>query len=480
MIRWKCVPCSKTWIYPVSKCLYCKGNITRQKTEANKVIAASKVVVPSPLHPIVPYNVLLLEDEFGNRIPRKTIKSYKAGDRFSEENAKSDNAVSIVKIKYDVLDAVEHAMELINFSTKENPKVLIKPNIEVAAYPYQAATTNPKVLDAVIQVLLGKNVPKENITVAEQAVFGEDTTAAAARAGIIGVCKKQGVIFTDLSKTEFAEKQIGSFSYRISKDVLGKDLVINIPVMKTHSQTGISGAIANMARIADTGTQKEMAKAETDKHLASINSAVKYITVADCSIGMQANGPFITGEPAYLNLIMASRDPVAIDAVFCEMAFFEIPSHVKAASDAGLGNYDIEAIEIAGYEIEAAKVELKKAGNLSPNPNINVIDGKAWAGEYHMLYSLIGKFNNINVNRANIAVGCQLSPEQLQKKRLIAFGEMAITRLKELGIEPMAAIKSDNAAEAYVLLRKLLESEGESGLNFMDHARSKITSLMKK
>ena len=94
MIRWKCNSCNKIWIYPIKKCLYCKGAIERFKVTPKKIIGVTKVNVPSPLHPIVPYNVILLEDEQGNRLPRKTMKQYRVGEEFTEKNADTDNAVS--------------------------------------------------------------------------------------------------------------------------------------------------------------------------------------------------------------------------------------------------------------------------------------------------------------------------------------------------------------------------------------------------
>src|SRR3989339_255730 len=124
MLRWRCNNCNITWIYP------------------------------------------------GNRMPRKTMKDYTIGDEFSEQAAKGENAVSIVKVKYDVYDAVEHALELINFNVKKDFKILIKPSIIFPAYAYQAVNTNPKTADAVIKFLLARKISPQNITVAEQAAYG--------------------------------------------------------------------------------------------------------------------------------------------------------------------------------------------------------------------------------------------------------------------------------------------------------------------
>ena len=164
IIRWICEKCSKKWIYPIEKCIYCKGAITKQKGTQMKVIGFTKVTIPSPTHPIIPYNILLLQDEFGNRLPKKTMKDYKIGDVYTEKKSESDDAVAIIKVKYDILEAIKDALGLlkdVKFDSEE--KILIKPSIIAAAYPYQAVNVNPSMLDALIAVLLECGIKKENI-----------------------------------------------------------------------------------------------------------------------------------------------------------------------------------------------------------------------------------------------------------------------------------------------------------------------------
>lgn len=479
MIRWRCNSCNKVWIYPIKKCFYCKGIIERTKTNPKKIIGFTKVNVPSPLHPIVPYNIILLEDDQGNRLPRKTMKEYRVGEEFTEKKAETSNAVSITKTKYDVYDAVKNSLELINFELPQSKKVLIKPNIEISAYPYQAICTNPAVIDALIQLLLDKGAKKEDISVAEQSVFGADTIKSAAKSGILAVCKKHAVNFIDLSKTEFEERTIENYKFRISKEVLNKDLIINVPVLKTHSTLGISGALENMTRVVDMQTQKEMSKSDHDEKIAYLNKEIKHLTVADGTIGLQGTGPFQTGEPSFLNLILASRDPVALDTIFSELGMFDIPEYVKTASKIGVGNSSLKEIEVVGYELEAVKLELKKPNSsLSPDPQVEVIDGRSWQGEYYALYSLLNMLRDLQIKKATIAIGSALNEKTLPKERLIAFGNQAIERLKQIGIEPMAKIEGDppDLVESYVLLKKLLSKDGDVKLNMFDIAKSKIKS----
>src|SRR3990167_9301920 len=127
IIRWICEKCSKKWIYPVHKCLYCKGPITKQRSTKAKIIGVTKVNIPSPMHPIIPYHIILLEDEFGNRMPKKTMKEYKIGESYELRSAKADDAVVIEKIKYDLGEALQESIGLLNsFPLAQGDKVLIK------------------------------------------------------------------------------------------------------------------------------------------------------------------------------------------------------------------------------------------------------------------------------------------------------------------------------------------------------------------
>ncbi|MEK6876772.1 MAG: DUF362 domain-containing protein, partial [Nanoarchaeota archaeon] len=230
IIRWVCEKDNKKWMYPIQKCVYCKGPIKKQIGRKAEVIGITKVNIPSPMHPIIPYNVILLEDEHGNRMPKKTMKDYKIGDEYKIEKAESDGAVIATKIKYDLYEALKSSLELLkSFDIGENDKVLIKPSIIEPAYSYTAVNTNPKIIDALIAYLKEKNI--HDIIAAEQAMIGNDTLDSAKKSGILEVCEKHNIGFVDLEKAEYVEKEADGFKFRIARDFIERK-VINIPVMK--------------------------------------------------------------------------------------------------------------------------------------------------------------------------------------------------------------------------------------------------------
>ncbi len=478
IIRWVCNKCNKKWIYPIEKCVYCKGNITKQKGTKIKVVGITKVTIPSPMHPIIPYNIILLQDEFGNRIPKKTMKDYKIGDNYIEQKAKTKDAVSVVKIKYDIYEAIKGSLELLNgMELKPEDKILIKPSIITAAYPYQAINTNPDFLNALLTVLFEHGIKKENVIVAEQSLIGTDATDAASKSGILEICKKNGVDFVDISKGPFKDVESDGYTFKIFKEALDRK-VINAPIMKTNFQIGISGALENLSRLADEKTQREMYFDNIERTLQKLAKAIPDIfTIADATNGMQGQGPLTLGEPAFLNLVFAGRNAAALDAIFCEATMLQIPHYVKD------NNFDLKKIEVVGNEIEALKYPIKQPiSDVTPHPDIKVIDGKACPACLNMMYNLISRLVGLRGEQLNLIIGSMLTKDMLDgKERLVALGDCAIKRLEDLDIKAITKIEENvDEVEQLMLLKKLLITEGKPTITPVDKVKSKMKKLLSK
>ena len=474
ILRWICEKCNKRWIYPVEKCVYCKGPIVKQKGTKLKVIGVTKVNIPSPMHPIIPYNVVLLEDEHGNRMPKKTMESYKIGDKFSDEPAKTDDAVSIIKVKYDIYEAVNESIALLNgFELDSKDKVLVKISCVTAAYPYQAVNTSPEFLDALLKVVYDFGVKKENIIVAEQALLGSDGKDAASKSGIMEVCKKHNVEFVDIAKAGFEEIESEGFKFKIYKEAMHRKL-INAPIMKTNFQLGISGACENISRLCDGETQRRMYSEGIDAILPKLVKSLKILTVADATNGMMGQGPLAAGEPAFLNLVLASKNPQNLDAAFCEMGMLEIPLH--------LGIENSKDIEVVGNSIDSLKFSIKAANpHESVHPDISLIDGKACPFCLNMVNNLTSKLMGTRGDKITVVMGPQIDYENLKNcSRMVIIGGCAIDSLNGK-IESSAKIpESMDFVEQIVLLQKILTTKGAARITPVDKVKSKMKNLFSK
>jgi len=478
IVRWVCESCNKRWIYPLDKCVFCKGVIKKQKGTNLRVIGITRVNIQSTMHPIIPYNIILLQDEHGNRLPKKTMKNYKIGDIYTEQKAKTKDAVSVIKVKYDIYEAIKEALELLNsMDIKLDDKILVKPSIIAAAYPYQAININPEFLDALLRVLCDYGIKKEDILIAEQALIGLDVMDAASKAGILEVCKKHGIRFADISKGPFEEVGSNGLKFKIYKEALHRK-IINVPIMKTNFQLGISGAVENLSRLVDEDTQKRIYYDDINNTLPKLAKLIDAITIADATNGMQGQGPLTLGEPAFLNLVYASKNPAALDAIFCESVMLPIPEHVEASGQ----KIHTKDIEVVGNELDALKYPIKPCvPNDTPHPDITVTDGRACPSCLNLMYTMTTKLIGLRGDKINIVMGPIINEDNLNKDRVIVLGNCAIRKLEELHIKSDVQIHEDlDQVEQLVLLKKLLETGGKPKITPVDKVKSKMKMILSK
>ncbi len=85
---YSCKNCKRFWHYELRQCAYCQGDLVREEAKKWTVVGVTEVSVPSTEHPDVPYWVLLLEDEKGNKRLRKSMEAHKIGDSIEVGKAK--------------------------------------------------------------------------------------------------------------------------------------------------------------------------------------------------------------------------------------------------------------------------------------------------------------------------------------------------------------------------------------------------------
>jgi len=117
---------------------------------------------------------------------------------------------------------------------------LVKPNL-VSSEPYPT-TTHPEVLDAVLEFLSGKHV----VVADAPAVDAGSSRKIVESSSLKEVCDSYGVPFLNLYGTK-TRKIVSPRGYRFHMFTLPleKDFVISLPVLKTHNQCQMTGALKN-------------------------------------------------------------------------------------------------------------------------------------------------------------------------------------------------------------------------------------------
>lgn len=344
----RCPKCKGVWEYPVEKCPECFLKLERLKSEKLKVIGISKVTIPSVFHPRVPYFVLLLEDENGNRWVQKSIKEYKIGEEFSvtrKGNVTLDR-VAIWRIKYDFLEAIEGLLEILGgIEVNEQAKILILPGLGRASHSYFRDNTSPEFLEATIRRLLEGGVRAENIKLVGQSFNEISLEACAKKSGLLALCLKNKVQVLDLAKGKFIKKTQDNFNFEISEEVFAADLVVNLPILKIGKAAASENLLKflkkeNYLGLKYLSSDEEIVYALT-KHLPPI------LTLAEAQ-NVQKADQFV----AFLGLVFASFNSLNLDRVFAEITGAKLPEFLKSVK--------IENIPIVGRAIEEVQQELEK------------------------------------------------------------------------------------------------------------------------
>jgi len=335
----QCPNCKKSWSYLIEKCPECFSSLVRIKSEKAKVIEVAKVQIPSFFHSKVPYSVLVLEDEKGNRWIQKSIKEYKVGDEIEFEKSEDKNAVAIWRIKYDFLETIQKLIEFLGGrKIIEVSKILILPTLVSAAHPYFRENTSPEFLEAVLKFLFENGIKPENVKIASQSFDEIDVGLKAQKSKLLKVCQENKVSPLNLRETDFTKKG----DLEISKEALESDLILNLPILKI----GKAGACENLFYL----LKKENFLAQ--KYLFSEKEIFEKLkeNLPECLT--IAEGNHIRDEKRlthYLNLAFASFSPQNLDRIFFEIVKQkELPEILK--------DVKLESIPILGREIEEVRV----------------------------------------------------------------------------------------------------------------------------
>ncbi|MBD3391396.1 MAG: DUF362 domain-containing protein [Chitinivibrionales bacterium] len=144
------------------------------------------------------------------------------------------------------------------------------------------------------------------------------------------------------------------------KSIAEADRIISLCKIKTHDDAILTGGIKNFFGIVPTPVRGGFHSTSKfggmiNEMLVDVFSVVKPppMVISDAVVAIEGKGP-IFGEERRMNLILASTDCVAHDAVMCALTGkdpMEIPT-VRLAHESGLGQGLLENIEVRGTPVE--------------------------------------------------------------------------------------------------------------------------------
>jgi uncharacterized protein (DUF362 family) len=274
--------------------------------------------------------------------------------------------VSIVKYEKP-LESVRKAVELSQGldHLPSRAKVFIKPNIvfwtRAVTFPKWGFITTSRVVEDMVILLKERGV--DDITVGEGMVIEPKDTETPAHAFETlgyGILKQRyGIKYLNIYERPFEKIDLGDgVKLNFNSDILNSDFVVDVPVMKCHTQTIVSLGIKNLKGMIDIPSRKRCHNMNPGKdlHFWVSKLADKMPPMFTLLDGIYTNerGPGFDGRMHRSNLLVASADLLSADMVGAKLLGYEpvqVPHLMHAAKNRNR-SLDFSDIEVVGENVE--------------------------------------------------------------------------------------------------------------------------------
>lgn len=250
---------------------------------------------------------------------------------------------------------VVNALGGIQRFVKSGQVVVLKPNMSFPNPPEWGSTTHPEVVKTVAQLCLDAGAKR--VVVLDHPLRRPEVVMR--RAGIAQACQDMPNVYVlALSEQKFYQKvEIPNgkelHKVEITKDVLQADVLINLPVAKSHMDTGVSFGMKNlMGLIWDRAYLHQFI--DLNQGIADLSSVIKPdLIIMDATRPMTTAGPGGPGKIVELDTIIAGTDPVAVDSYTVPIAKWygqqfsgQNVKYIKTAAAMNLGEIDISKLNV--------------------------------------------------------------------------------------------------------------------------------------
>jgi uncharacterized protein (DUF362 family) len=243
--------------------------------------------------------------------------------------------------------AFREAFRLIDYTLPKMEKIVIKPNMCYYWDWSTGQTTDPLFVAALINLFREEISPDVKISIVESDASAMKCKYAFKYLGYEKLAKDCNVELVNLSTVEAEKAAVRVadevFEFMIPKIIREADLCVNVPKMKYMSFTKISAALKNIYGC-NPYPKKFEYHSKLDKVIVALNKVMPFdLHVLD---GLTVCG----SKTLRLGLVMASQDPVAIDAVAAKIMGVNPKSvaHLVLAEKEGLGktSFVIKGVDI--------------------------------------------------------------------------------------------------------------------------------------
>ncbi len=254
------------------------------------------------------------------------------------------------------------ALANIDLSPTKGKRVLLKPNIGRNAAPKTGIITDPDVTAAAIDAFRDAGAV---VTVADSPITGVKIEEAYVTSGLKAIADSRNCPLIDMDIRKYVPLDIPNGqaikALKLCADIPEFDIIVSIPVMKTHMHTGVTLSVKNMkgclwrrSKVDLHMLQPLPGRTEKPLDIAIADLATvlaPHLAIIDGTVAMEGLGPG-AGKPKPLDLVIVSADPFAADSVACKIMGIEtidVP-HLKMAAERGCGTIDLDKINVSPHD----------------------------------------------------------------------------------------------------------------------------------
>ena len=250
------------------------------------------------------------------------------------------------------------ALSQIDLSPSKDKRVLLKPNVGRCAQAGTGVTTHPEVVAAAIDAFREAGA---EVAVGESPITGVSALDALETSGIAAIANRRDCPLIDMDVRRYVTVGIPDGvaikSLKVCREIAEYDIVVSIPVMKTHMHTGVTLSVKNMKGCLWRRFKVELhmlpqlpgcEDKPLDIAIADMSSVLRPdLSIIDGTIGMEGLGPS-AGNAKVLGVVLVGVDAFAADSVACAMMGIradDVP-HLRLGAERGYGVIDLASIAI--------------------------------------------------------------------------------------------------------------------------------------
>jgi uncharacterized protein (DUF362 family) len=302
-----------------------------------------------------------------------------------------DRRVAFARVERgDVEAAVRRAVSLAGGidDLVRNSRVLVKPNLWSAQRSGTGSTTDSRVTEAVTRIVL-EHGPC-SVVIGEGCGAGYDgfshsTEEAFELSGTGDAARRLGVELRNLNADESVEVEIpGALimdRVKISRTALESDVIISVPVLKTHIRTDVTLSLKNMKGVIPGVEKRKTHRLGLDQAIVDLNSVVgPHFVVLDATVGMQGLWSY-PRDSVEVGLIGAGSHALSVDIAGATLMGVE-PNEVlhlrHRAEQEGLAP-TLDGVELVGDDIGPYRRTFKTGFQVFAErfPQVNIVRGES-------------------------------------------------------------------------------------------------------